>query len=94
MTILNFLINQVFGVAAIFLALIAFLGLLLQKKGLADIMSGTIKTALGVVILQQGTTVLVSSLSPLASAMAALSPATTAVSPQFNICINWGVFSR
>ncbi len=78
MTILNFLINQVFGVAAIFLALIAFLGLLLQKKGLADIMSGTIKTALGVVILQQGTTVLVSSLSPLASAMAALSPATTA----------------
>lgn len=77
MVVLNFLINQVFGVAAVFLALIAMVGLLLQKKSFTDIMSGTFKTAVGVVILQQGAGILVNSLLPLAGAIAALNPAST-----------------
>jgi len=83
MVILNFLINQVFGVAAIFLALIALVGLLLQKKDFGDIMSGTFKTAVGVIILQQGAGILVSSIVPLAGAIAALNPAS-AVAPSMD----------
>lgn len=77
MGILNFLINQIFGVAAIFLALIALVGLLLQKKSFTDIMSGTFKTAIGVIILQQGAGILVNSLVPLAGSIAALNPAAS-----------------
>lgn len=74
MAVLQFFIDQVFGVAAVFLGLIAFAGLLLQKKSFTEIMSGTFKTAIGVVILQQGAGILVGSLLPLAGSVSALTP--------------------
>jgi len=74
MAILNFLISEIFGVAAIFLALIAFTGLVLQKKSFSDVMSGTFKTAIGVIILQQGAGILVGSILPLADAISATTP--------------------
>jgi len=77
MVILDFFINQVFGVAAIFLALIAFVGLLLQKKGFSEVMSGTLKTAVGVIILQQGVGILIGGILPLAGAVDAMSPVAT-----------------
>ena len=77
MDVLNFIINNIFGSAPIFLALIAFVGLALQKKPISDILAGTLKTAIGVVILQQGTNILLSGISPLATSIAMMNPATS-----------------
>ena len=37
MVVLNFIINEIFGQGAIFLALIAMIGLILQKKQFSEI---------------------------------------------------------
>lgn len=75
-SILNFLVTDIFGVAAIFMSLIALVGLLLLKKPFSDVVSGVFKTALGVIILQQGVGVLVNSMLPLAISVGALQQAT------------------
>ena len=77
MEILNFLINNIFGSAPIFLALIAFVGLLLQKKPMSEILSGTFKTAIGVVILQKGCGILLEGIIPLATSIASINPTQT-----------------
>lgn len=53
--ILNFVIQEIFGQGAIFLALIACIGLILQKKSLSEIVRGTIMTAVGFFVLSTGT---------------------------------------
>ncbi len=55
MGILNFIINEIFGQGAIFLALIAMIGLLLQKKSFSEVVRGTMMTAIGFFVLSQGT---------------------------------------
>lgn len=55
MAIFNFIINEIFGQGAIFLALIAFIGLILQKKTVSEIIRGTAMTAIGFFILSTGT---------------------------------------
>ena len=67
MEIINFLINEVFIQAPVFLGFIALIGLVLQKKGAADILEGTIKTIVGMVILNAGIGVFLGSLLPLTS---------------------------
>lgn len=52
---LNFIINEIFGQGAIFLALIAMIGLILQKKSFSDIVRGTLMTAVGFFVLNTGT---------------------------------------
>ena len=47
MVVLNFIINEIFGQGAIFLALIAMIGLILQKKQFSEIVRGTMMTAIG-----------------------------------------------
>lgn len=74
MAIAEFIIRDIFSAASVFLALIALLGLLLQKKPFGEVITGTIKTALGVVIMQQGVNILIACLTPLAGAFAELSP--------------------
>ena len=54
-TILDFIISQIFGQGAIFLALIACVGLLLQKKPASDVIRGTAMTAIGYFVLNAGT---------------------------------------
>lgn len=54
-TILNFVIQEIFGQGAIFLALIACIGLILQKKTFSEIVRGTIMTAVGFFVLSTGT---------------------------------------
>jgi PTS system ascorbate-specific IIC component len=49
------------------LGIVAFLGLLLQRKSLNDVLTGTVKTMAGVIILFIGVDVLVDVMSPLAS---------------------------
>lgn len=53
--VLNFIISEVFGQGAIFLALIACVGLILQKRPFSDIVRGTIMTAVGLFVLSTGT---------------------------------------
>lgn len=72
MKFLMFLINEVFREAALFLGLIALVGLLLQKKSASEVFQGTFKTILGVVILTQGTSILVNSMGPLSNGFNAL----------------------
>ena len=76
MAVLNFFITDIFGVASIFMALIALVGLLLLKKPFSDVITGVFKTALGVIILQQGVSILVNSMLPLHISIAALQQAT------------------
>ncbi|WP_059106175.1 PTS ascorbate transporter subunit IIC [Shouchella shacheensis] len=63
-SVMDFLI-EVIREPAIFLGLIALIGLLLLKKDFSSVVSGTAKTIIGVVILTQGTNILTSSIAPL-----------------------------
>lgn len=58
----DFLMNDILGTPAILVGLFALLGLVLQKKGMADVISGTLKTIMGFLILGGGASILVGSL--------------------------------
>ena len=60
-----FFILDILKVPSVLVGLIAFAGLVAQKKALTDIIKGTIKTILGFLVLSGGATVLLSSLTPL-----------------------------
>lgn len=62
-TILD-LIVDVLSQPAILVALIAFIGLVVQKKPVSVVTSGTIKTILGFLVLSAGAGVVVQSLEP------------------------------
>ncbi|WP_303325387.1 PTS transporter subunit IIC, partial [Actinomyces radicidentis] len=55
---------QIFRQPSILVALIALLGLALQRKGPSDMMKGTIKTFVGFLVLSAGASVIVASLTP------------------------------
>lgn len=59
----NFLIRDVLGTPAILVGLFALLGLLLQKKSSSEVISGTLKTVMGFVILSAGAAVVADTLS-------------------------------
>lgn len=63
MAVLNFIINNILTQASIIIALVACLGLLLQKKKAGAVISGTLKTLLGFLVLSAGSSVIVSSLT-------------------------------
>ncbi len=65
MSVINFLINEVFVQAPVFLGFIALIGLLLQKRSGADVLEGTIKVVVGIVVLNAGIGVFLGSLLPL-----------------------------
>lgn len=61
--ILN-VIQQVLSTPAIFVGLIAMLGLLLQKKDIQSVIKGTIKTILGFIVLNAGASVVQDAIIP------------------------------
>lgn len=63
MGIVNFIINNILTQAAVTIALIAMLGLLLQKKSFGQVISGTLKTLLGFQVLSAGSGIIVGSLT-------------------------------
>jgi len=65
MQVINFLIQQVFIQAPVFLGLVALVGLLLQKRSADEVLEGTIKVVVGIVILNAGINVFLGSLLPL-----------------------------
>lgn len=62
MGVVNFIINNILTQASITIALIAMLGLILQKKSVGQIISGTLKTLLGFQVLSAGSGIIVGSL--------------------------------
>ncbi|MGJ7922244.1 PTS ascorbate transporter subunit IIC [Neobacillus sp. LXY-4] len=58
----DFIMKDILGTPAILVGLFALLGLTLQKKGTADVISGTLKTIMGFVILGGGAGILIGSL--------------------------------
>lgn len=60
---LDFLLN-IMKTPAIVLGLVALIGLLLQKKNVGQVFSGTVKTALGMLVLSAGSSLTVSEISP------------------------------
>lgn len=58
----NLIMKDILGTPAILVGLFALCGLLLQRKNLADIISGTLKTIMGFIILGIGASVLVGAL--------------------------------
>ncbi|MGE7987507.1 PTS ascorbate transporter subunit IIC [Lysinibacillus fusiformis] len=59
---LDVIMHDILGTPAILVGLFAFIGLLIQKKSSSTILSGTLKTIMGFVILGAGATVLIGSL--------------------------------
>lgn len=76
MEILNFIVSDIFGNASIFLALIAAVGLIVQRKTIVEILQGSAKTAIGVVVLTQGNGIIISAIVGLSAAFSALNPTT------------------
>ena len=76
MEILNFIITDIFGNASIFLALIAAVGLIAQRKTIVEVLQGSAKTAIGVVVLSQGNSIIISAILGLSAAFSALNPTT------------------
>lgn len=62
MVVLQWIIDNILTQAAIIIALIAFLGLALQKKPAGEVFSGTLKTMFGFMILSAGSSILQGSL--------------------------------
>ena len=54
MGVLNFIVKEIFGQGAIFLAMIAMIGLIIQKKNVGEIIRGTFMTAIGFFVLNRG----------------------------------------
>ena len=64
MFILDWIINYIFRNPPILLAIIAMIGLLLQRKSFADIVKGMFLTAFGLMIIQVGVGLLVDAILP------------------------------
>ncbi|MBE6183533.1 MAG: PTS ascorbate transporter subunit IIC [Bacillus sp. (in: Bacteria)] len=59
---INLIMKDILGTPAILVGIFALIGLILQKKGTADIVSGTLKTIMGFLILNAGATIITGSL--------------------------------
>ena len=65
MKVIEFIVNQVLREPSIFLGLIVLLGMLFLKRSFKDVLVSTLKTIVGVRVLQIGTGLLVSSSKPM-----------------------------
>ncbi|MFJ6413790.1 PTS sugar transporter subunit IIC [Terribacillus saccharophilus] len=63
MGVINFIIENILTQASVTIALIAMLGLILQKKSAGQVVSGSLKTMLGFMVLAAGSSIIVGSLT-------------------------------
>ena len=63
MEILQWIIDNILTQAAVIIGLVALLGLALQKKPVNELISGTLKTMLGFLVLSAGSSVMQTSLT-------------------------------
>lgn len=74
---MEFITNNFLRNPPMLLGIIAAIGLLLQKKKIADVIKGSLLAAFGMVILDQGTGMLTGAISPINSAFQTLSSTGT-----------------
>ena len=60
---LDIIMNDILGTPSILVGLFALIGLLLQKKSSADVVSGTLKTVMGFIIIGAGAAILTGALN-------------------------------
>nr|WP_319489064.1 PTS ascorbate transporter subunit IIC [uncultured Caproiciproducens sp.] len=75
---MDFITTNILRNPPVLLGLIAMLGLILQKKSIAEIVKGTLLAAFGMVILNAGVGMLVGSISPINAAFQSLAGTGTA----------------
>lgn len=63
MSFLYFIVNDILGQASILIALIAMVGLIALKKSAGQVITGTLKTLLGFLVLLAGANIIVSALN-------------------------------
>ena len=74
MAVLNFIVNEIFGQGAIFISLIALVGLLLQKKSVGEVIRGTFMTAIGYVVLNSGVGMVSAAVTDIGTAFSTIMP--------------------
>lgn len=65
MSVLHFIVNEILSVPAYLVGIMALIGLLALRKPVTDLVSGTLKTILGFLILTGGASILIGALTPL-----------------------------
>lgn len=72
MVVINYLATNIFKQPSLFIGVIALIGLLLQRKRFGDVIKGTFKTIIGVIILFIGVNLIGTSVTPLSAAFSTL----------------------
>jgi len=67
--VISFITTYIFNQPFILLSLVAMIGLIIQRKPIQEVLSGSIKTGLGYLILQQGTSLLARVVLPISALM-------------------------
>src|SRR5438876_2664441 len=65
MDVLNFIVNEILSKPALLIGMMALIGLVAMRKAASEILSGTLKTILGFIILIGGAGIVVGALTPL-----------------------------
>lgn len=60
---INFLVNNIFNQVAILIGIVAMVGLILQRKPIEEVISGTIKAVVGILVMTAGTNLFTAGLS-------------------------------
>lgn len=90
MKVLDFIVTQIFGQGAIFLALIACIGLILQKKSFSEIIRGTAMTAIGFFVLNQGVGIISGNVADIGTAFSKIMPTSTAAPDMVDFGLTYG----
>ncbi|WP_027631575.1 PTS ascorbate transporter subunit IIC [Clostridium hydrogeniformans] len=69
---ISFLVNEIMKQPPLFLGIISLLGLIFQKKSIEDIIKGTGKTIVGVIVLMKGVDIIAAAIEPISKAFNAL----------------------
>jgi PTS system ascorbate-specific IIC component len=95
--IVQWIANNLIKDPAIIIGIVALIGLLVQKKGVSDVILGTLKTIVGYLILQNGSGLLVGAilgLQPIMQAAFGVEAASLGSSAELTTFItNWGGFA-
>ena len=92
MSVFNWLGSNIFKQPPLFMGILAMLGLILQKKSIGDVVKGTAKTIMGVIILFVGVNFVTTAATPLATAFATMYNLPESAVFDGNIC--WDVLGQ
>ena len=92
MSVFNWLGSNIFKQPPLFMGILAMLGLILQRKSIGDVVKGTAKTIMGVIILFVGVNFVTTAATPLAMAFATMYNLPESSIFDGNIC--WDVLGQ